>query len=260
MFFTDQLHRKIHILDAPQRIVSLVPSQTELLVDLGLEDNIVGITKFCVHPRHLLKTKTIVGGTKKVHFDKIKNLYPDIIICNKEENTRGMVLELEKIAPVWVTEIKNVADCLEMILAFGELFQKENQSVRLCKVIRDNLIDFQKFILDKPLKKTAYLIWKNPYMAAGNNTFINHLLEINHFENIFSNKESYPELTVEDLKTAECILLSSEPYPFKEKDMEELQTRFPEKKILLVDGEYFSWYGSRLQHAFDYFKRLHSDL
>src|SRR5690606_13423118 len=166
-------------------------------------------------------------------------------------------LELEKTAPVWVTDIRSVEDCMEMISSFGKLFQKESQSVRLCKVIRNNLIDFQKFISDKPVKKTAYLIWKNPYMAAGNNTFINHLLEINHFENIFSDKESYPEITVEELKAAGLILLSSEPYPFKEKHIEELQLHFPEKKILLADGEYFSWYGSRLQYAFEYFKRLH---
>src|SRR5690606_29150496 len=214
MEICDQLKRILYFSTLPKRIISLVPSQTELLVDLGLEDNIVGITKFCVHPHHLLKAKTVVGGTKKVDFDKIKNLRPDIIICNKEENTREMVLELEKTAPVWVTDIRSVEDCMEMISSFGKLFQKESQSVRLCKVIRNNLIDFQKFISDKPVKKTAYLIWKNPYMAAGNNTFINHLLEINHFENIFSDKESYPEITVEELKAAGLILLSSEPYPF----------------------------------------------
>ena len=260
MEFYDQLQKKIYLPAVPKRIVSLVPSQTELLVDLGLEENIVGITKFCVHPQNLIKTKTIVGGTKKVNFDKIKKLQPDIIICNKEENTQEMVLELEKIAPVWVTDIRSIADCLEMILSFGIIFRKENKAENISRMIQEKLLDFQEFVSDKPIRKVAYLIWKNPYMAAGNHTFIQHLLEVNRFENVFSNKERYPEIAIDELKAAQCILLSSEPYPFKEKHIEELQIYFPEKKILLVDGEYFSWYGSRLQYAFRYFKQLHLEM
>ena len=88
---TDQLGRKIKLSQVPKRIVSLVPSQTELLIHLGLEEQLVGITKFCVHPKHLLKTKQIVGGTKNVHFDRVRDLQPDIILCNKEENTQAIV-------------------------------------------------------------------------------------------------------------------------------------------------------------------------
>src|SRR5690554_2995659 len=98
MEFIDQLNRVVKLSKTPTRIVSLVPSQTELLVDLGLRDNIVGVTKFCVHPNKLRKEKTIVGGTKNVHFEKVTALNPDIVICNKEENTEEIVIELEKIA------------------------------------------------------------------------------------------------------------------------------------------------------------------
>ena len=124
MQLTDQLGIQ-HTFDTQLiRIVSLVPSQTELLYDLGLEDNIVGITKFCVHPVHFKATKTIVGGTKNVKFDKIKALQPDIIICNKEENTKEIVEELSAICPVWVTDIYTIEDNLQMISDFGQLFNK----------------------------------------------------------------------------------------------------------------------------------------
>lgn len=257
MIFTDQLHRKITLPAIPQRIVSLVPSQTELLVDLGLELSLVGITKFCIHPPHLRKTKIVVGGTKQVNFDKIKALNPDIILCNKEENTQEMVLELEKITPVWVSDIKDIPDCLGMISAFGKLFQKEEQAEKITKTITENRDDFQSFIQNKPFRKTAYLIWKNPYMTVGADTFIDYLLRLNRFDNIYRCKpERYPEIREEELHQAEVILLSSEPYPFKEKHIEEFQKTYPNKKIILADGEYFSWYGSRLQYAFAYFREL----
>tara|TARA_R110002072_G_scaffold117281_7_gene248209 strand:+ start:6563 stop:7348 length:786 start_codon:yes stop_codon:yes gene_type:complete len=261
MEITDALNRKVSLPGTPQRIVSLVPSQTELLVDLGLRKQIVGITKFCVHPDDLRKEKTIVGGTKQVHFDKIKDLKPDIILCNKEENTQEMVLELEKIAPVWVSDIKTVEDCCEMILSLGQLFAKQDVAFKITQQIQVETKIFAEFINNKPSFKVAYLIWKDPYMVAGKDTFINTLLELNNFKNIFLNIEGrYPKVTLEELKKVDLILLSSEPYPFSEKHILEIEEVVKNKKILLVDGEYFSWYGSRLLKAFSYFKKLHSKL
>jgi len=121
--FKDQLGRNITLKETPQRIISLVPSQTELLVDLGLEDNIVGITKFCVHPSRLRNEIEIVGGTKSIHLEKIKAAQPDIILCNKEENTKEMVKELEKVAPVHVSDIQNLAESYKLILQYGDMFQ-----------------------------------------------------------------------------------------------------------------------------------------
>lgn len=261
MIFTDQLHRKVSITKIPSRIISLVPSQTELLIDLGLEEKIVGVTKFCVHPSHLRKQKTVVGGTKQVHFDKIRQLTPDFIICNKEENTQEMVATLEIIAPVWVSDIENISDCLEMIQLLGIIFSKEAKAKTIIENIHKEWTAFKQEMTAKNFVKTAYLIWKDPYMAAGNNTFIHKMLELNRFENIFTaSKGRYPEIQIEELEPANLILLSSEPYPFKQKHIDELIEKIGYKKILLVDGEYFSWYGSRLEKAFDYFRKLQENI
>ncbi len=256
MEITDQLNRKLSLKKTPKRIISLVPSQTELLIDLGLENQLVGVTKFCVHPAGIKKEKTIVGGTKKVNIAKIKNLQPDIIICNKEENTQEMVFELEKIAPVWVSDIFTIDDNLEMINKLGRLFNKANIAQQISSLITAERNKFIKDISGRPVKKVAYLIWKNPFILAGRNTFINELLRLNQFENIITQPTSrYPETTLDELKTAELIFLSTEPYPFKEKDVKQIN-QLTGVKVLLVDGEYFSWYGSRLIKAFGYFKGI----
>lgn len=246
----------------PRRIVSLVPSQTELLFDLGLEDQIVGITKFCVHPKHLLTTKKIVGGTKQVHFEKIKALQPNIIICNKEENTLEMVQELSKIAPVWVTNVVTIADNFQMITDFGLLFDKTTEASTLIQNIELALVEFKTFIVTIPIQKVAYFIWKKPYMVAGSGTFINELLHLNRFDNFFGTQSRYPEIAIGALTRFDAVdqvLLSSEPYPFKNEDVAEFTSIFPNAKIRLVDGEYFSWHGSRLLPAITYFKKWHQD-
>ena len=244
----------------PSRIVSLVPSQTELLFDLGLEQNIVGITKFCVHPKHFLKSKTIVGGTKAVHFDKIKALNPDIIIANKEENTAEMVVELRKICTVWVTNVVNISDNLQMISDFGLLFGKQAEAQKWVQKIKFAHADFEQFMKVEMFKKVAYFIWAKPFMVAANNTFINEMLGLNKFQNIFQDLNRYPEIEIVQLevKLPDYIFLSSEPYPFKDKHKVALQ-QFTKAQIILVDGEYFSWHGSRILEAFDYFKKLHQN-
>ncbi|WP_034259149.1 ABC transporter substrate-binding protein [Aequorivita capsosiphonis] len=253
----DQLNRALKFEKTPSRIVSLVPSQTELLVDLGLRSQIVGVTKFCLHPADLRNKKNIVGGTKSVKLNKVKSLQPDIIICNKEENTEEMVLQLEKIAPVWISDVNSVSDSFKMIEAFGEIFNVSEKAAAINTKIASELQAFQEFASDLPLRKVLYLIWKNPYMAAGRDTFINKLLAINNFKNLIEDPKSrYPEVNTELFKEADVVLLSTEPYPFKEAHVLKLQNEI-EAEVLLVDGEYFSWYGSRLQNAFKYFKTLH---
>jgi ABC-type Fe3+-hydroxamate transport system substrate-binding protein len=201
---------------------------------------------------------TVVGGTKELHYDKIKALKPDIIICNKEENTPEIVEECSKIAPVWISDIYTLEDSLEMILSLGEIFKVCEKTSEICERIVAEAYNFSVTIQSSPRKKVAYLIWKKPYMAAGRNTFVNALLELNNFENILSEKKSrYPEIELSTLKSADLVLLSSEPFPFKESDVKELKKAL-QTEVLLVDGEYFSWYGSRLQNAFTYFKTLHS--
>ncbi|AVR45680.1 cobalamin-binding protein [Christiangramia fulva] len=256
MEIRDQLGRKIHLSKVPERIVSLVPSQTELLVDLGMEKNIVGITQFCVHPSYLKKIKTRVGGTKKVNFRKIHELEPDLILCNKEENTPEMVSELEKIATVHISDVVTIEDAFDLMLQYGKMFDRENFAQTMIGAIRKKLDNLRDSLKDKPVKKVAYFIWKAPYMLAGQNTFINSLLEINNFENAVK-ENRYPQMSLKEIKNLEpeLCLLSSEPYSFTEEHKKELQPHFSEVK--LVDGEYFSWYGSRLSEALDYFKALH---
>lgn len=259
--FYDQLGQEHHFGKTPQRIVSLVPSQTELLFDLGLEDSIVGITKFCVHPYHLKSTKKSVGGTKKVHFEKIKLLQPDIIIANKEENTLEIVEQLRAICPVWVTDVITIEDNEKMITDFGVLFNKRIDAQKWNDKIRFAQKDFMKFVSDKPIQKAAYFIWREPYMAAGDNTFINELLKINRFENIYANKAGrYPEIELKKIRLEgdpDLVFLSSEPYPFKEEHAFEIGRCTHHAKTVFVDGEMFSWYGTRLLRAFEYFKILH---
>jgi len=253
--FSDQTGRSITLEKTPERIISIVPSQTELLYDLGLDKEVAGITKFCVHPESWFKTKTRVGGTKQLKMEIIHKLRPDLIIANKEENVKEQVEELEKHYPVWISDVKKMQDARYMIQGVGKITGKERKANDL--IIRiDNA--FSKLEIPNPRPKTAYLIWQNPYMTAGGDTFIHTMLDAAGFENIFADKFRYPEITLEDLLVADCklLLLSSEPFPFKQKHINELQPQMPGTKIILVNGEMFSWYGSRLLKAPFYFQKL----
>lgn len=247
----------------PKRIVSLVPSQTELLFDLGQESKIVGITKFCVHPFHFKSIKKIIGGTKKVHFEKIRLLHPDVIIANKEENTKEIVAELSKICPVWVTNIVTFEDNLKMISDFGKLLDCRTESQKWTDKIEFAYSDFQQFIKDKPVKIVAYFIWANPYMVAGNDTFINEMLKLNNFQNIYQDKGRYPDIELKKIRlegNPDYVFLSSEPFPFTDEHAFEIGRFTHHAKTVFVDGEMFSWYGTRLVKAFEYFKILHQKI
>jgi ABC-type Fe3+-hydroxamate transport system substrate-binding protein len=253
--FTDQLNNSIHISFPPKRIVSLVPSQTELLYSLGLDEEVLGITKFCVHPNKWFTTKQRVGGTKTVKIDLIKNLQPDLIIANKEENVKEQIEALNSIAPVWVSDIHSLNDALIMIKSIGELV---NKPIDANKIVSDIKVEFEQLRFSKTRYRTAYLIWKDPFMAAGSDTFINDVMSYCGFDNILKDHLRYPQITVEQIQAKECelLMLSSEPYPFKEKHVKELQQQLPRTRIILVDGEFFSWYGSRLLLASTYLKTL----
>lgn len=260
--FTDQLNRKISINYPPKRIISLVPSQTELLFDLGLDTEVIGITKFCIHPESKFKEKTKIGGTKKLNLDLIRSLEPDLIIGNKEENEKLQIEELMNEFPVWMSDIYDLEDAKKTISQIGELVDREPEAAYLNHLIHAGFNDLQTLALQNNLsKRVAYLIWKKPYMFAGKDTFINHILALNGLSNVI--KESrYPEMDLAalDLLKPELVFLSSEPYPFNEKHLEEVRAVLPEAKVMLVDGEMFSWYGSRLVKAVQYFFQLQKEL
>lgn len=264
MFYTDQLGRKIELPSSPKRIISLVPSQTELLYDLGLRDEVIGITKFCIHPSEWFKTKTRIGGTKKFNFEVIKRLQPDLLIGNKEENEKVQIEQLMREYPVWMSDIYTLKDALDMITRIGALVNRQQKSQILKLRIEaefNNLTLLQT--TNSHLRTAAYFIWRDPWMVAGSNTFINDMLIRCGLQNVFADANGrYPEITSAQIKEAnpKVILLSSEPYPFKEKHIQELQALCPDAKIMLADGELFSWYGSRLLHAPDYFRKLKAEI
>ncbi|QIY90659.1 ABC transporter substrate-binding protein [Chryseobacterium gallinarum] len=235
------------------KIVSLVPSITEALFDLGLTGHeVVGRTKFCIHPKDKVKNVTIVGGTKNINVEKIKALQPDIILANKEENVKEQVEALMNDFKVMVTNVETIEDNYYLLKNIGKLIGREERAQLFNLKIYDVLNQAK---LDTSIK-TAYLIWKSPYMSVGSDTFIHRILSETGFENIFKNKTRYPEITPEDLAEADLIMLSSEPFPFKEKHIEELKVFYPDKKIMIVDGEAFSWYGTHIAKCENYFKEL----
>lgn len=252
---TDQLGRIITLKNTPQKIVSIVPSQTELLYYLGLADAIAGITKFCIHPAARVKHKTKVGGTRQLDMGLIRFLQPDLVIANKEENDQRQVEELAALYPTYISNPVGLPGALDMINDIGELTGTDERARQLSATIQQQFSRLHNLAI--PGIKAAYLIWRKPYMAAGTDTFINDMLKRCGFENAF-NETRYPEITADQLIAArpDIVFLSSEPYPFKQKHADELQQLLPVTMIKLVDGEMFSWYGSRLLYAPEYFIRL----
>ena len=249
----------IHFTHPPQKIISLVPSQTELLSYLALQQQVIGITKFCVHPQQWFTTKTRVGGTKNINLDLIKKLSPDLIIANKEENVKEQVEMLAKEFDVWVTDVNTLDEALEMINDIGQLTRTVNKAAELVAAIQKSFAQLQ--IEHFPIP-AVYLIWKDPYMTVGGNTFINDMMKRGGFQTIYHGKDRDPEITLNELRASPCkwILLSSEPYPFAQKHVDELREQLPGKKIILVDGEMFSWYGSWLLNVPLYFKKLREEI
>ena len=257
--YTDQLNRVVDIPFSPQRIVSLVPSQTELLYDLGLEARVVGITKFCVHPEKWFREKQRVGGTKTVDLEKIRMLHPDLIIANKEENVKEQVEALAKDFPVWISDVNKLDQAFKMIDSIGAITGQQERAGSIAAKIQ---LGFSQLQTQNPKRQTAYLIWKEPYMTVGGDTFIHDMLNQAGFQNVFYTSTRYPPISLADLQASACelVLLSSEPYPFNQKHVNELQQHLPGKKIVLVNGELFSWYGSRLLQAPSYFNSLRKEL
>ncbi len=253
--FIDQLGRPVFLSSTPKRIISLVPSQTELLFDLGLEKEVIGITKFCIHPEHRVKHTQKIGGTKTLDLERIRKLKPDLIIGNKEENEKEQIECLMSEFPVWMSDIYTLKDAISMIEKIGVLTGKSANASNLSAEISEkfNLLNSAK----QSKASVAYLIWKNPYMVAGRNTFINEILKIGGWENVFKDSR-YPIITADDLrrKSPDMIFLSSEPYPFAEKHIKEFKEICPNAKTIIIDGELFSWYGSRLKYTADYLMKL----
>jgi|SRR5690348_62147 len=244
-----------------KRIISVVPSLSELLFDLGLNEEVIGITKFCIHPQKWFKEKVRIGGTKTLQIEKIQALRPDLIIANKEENDKGQIERLAENCDVYLSDVNTLPDALKMIVRIGELTDHRQQAMELRFKIKKGFDTLSRHHAT-PNIRSAYFIWKNPWMVAANNTFINEMMRYAGLKNIFEEMSRYPAITIEELERLEpdLILLSTEPYPFKEKDKEEFDLLFPKTKIAIADGEMFSWYGSRLLKSIDYFHSFRKNI
>lgn len=249
-----QINKNLDTTKLPERIISLVPSITELLFYLGLGEKIVGVTNFCKYPKNEIKNVSKIGGTKNIDFNKIELLKPDLIISIKEENSKNDIVVLSKNYNVFIGDLYNYKSALDLIIEIGNICRVELKAKKLIKEIDAN---FNKLDLIEN-KTCCYLIWNNPIMTVGDNTFINSMLQKAGFENIFSNFNSYPVITENDIlnKNPKFILLSSEPFKFTEKHQKIYQEKYPNSKVILVDGEMFSWYGSRMLYAPKYFNSI----
>lgn len=239
----DQMDREVVFHKLPERIISLVPSITEYLLDLGVD--VVGRTKFCVHPKDKVRDIPIVGGTKHFKFERIAKLNPDLIVGNKEENYPEGIRELEKSFPIWMSDISTFEEQYGMMRALGRITGKIQVAENWIEKVRNRI----SFLQNSKSGKALYLIWYNPWMASGTHTYINSFLHKLGYENCLDDSR-YPQLTDKQIVEfkPEIILLSSEPFPFKEKHKSLVKGIYPEARVELVNGELFSWYGSRIVH------------
>ena len=254
--YTDQMGRAVELAEPPRRIVSLVPSQTELLFALGLDAEVVGVTRYCIAPADRIAGRARVGGTKDFDPEAVADLKPDLIIGAREENDRQRIERLQQNHPVWLSDVTDLDAALDMIQRVGVLVNRPQAAADLTGRIASAFADLPAF---RPLD-AAYLVWRRPYLAAGLGTFIDDMMRRCGLRNICAPRRRYPEVIAEDLAPAEVVLLSSEPFPFDEKHVAELGGDRPDRRVLLIDGTLFSWYGSRLVAAPAYFTRLRSEL
>jgi iron complex transport system substrate-binding protein len=255
---TDHLGRKIAFSHPPKRIISLVPAITETMYHLGLEDIIIGRTRFCIFPKDKVQRAINIGGTKDIKLDRIHDLKPELIIAEKEENTKEIVETLEQHYPVFVFEVQNIRDVYRMINDLGSITNRKEESIQMIKDIKNKLDNLP----NANGKRAAYVIWKKPYMVVGKDTYIQSTLEKMGFINPFTSFNGrYPVITEEDFQKAnlDYIFLATEPYPFKEKHLEEFQTLVSDAKPMIIDGEMF-WYGAKMIQAADYFRERFNDI
>lgn len=258
MKFTDQTGFDVEV-NSTLRVISIVPSQTEFLVDIGLGERLIAVTKFCIHPEGLIREVGHVGGTKNLNLDKIRELNPDLIIGNKEENTKEQIEELRKDFPVWMSDIYSVDDALSMMIDLGKILNLEKESKSIVDSIQEKRSDYYKEAFQN--KSCLYFIWTNPDMVVGSQNFIHDMIEESGMKNMgIELGERYPMLSEDIILSPDYIFLSTEPYPFKEEHIKEFQEKFPDSKVELVDGEMYSWYGSRMVKSYDYFEKLASEI
>ena len=263
---TDARGTTLTLAAPPQRIVSLVPSTTESLFALGCGERVVGITRFCVHPAEGLVGRVKVGGTKDLDMARLCALQPDLVIGNAEENTRELfaAIEAEGI-PLHVAFPRTVDDALADLLALGRLVGAAEAAAAQVARIQAARARLHAQVQGEGLRY-AYLIWRRPWMAINDQTFIAALLaEAGGVNVLGAHPDRYLTLAggAAELAAAqpEVVLLSSEPFPFQEKHADELaaESGLPRARFVLVDGERCSWHGVRMAEALGYLADLRAE-
>lgn len=251
----DQIGNTVTLTRFPQRIVSLVPSQTAFLFHIGVGERIVGTTDYCTHPPH---NTCRVGGTKNFNVAAVLALQPDLVVANKEENHRGRIEKLMAQVPVWVSDVHDLPSALQMMRELGRITGKEDTAQSTANQIAKSF-DVLKCELTPTGKSCAYFIWRKPYMVAGSGTFIHNMIDYLGLKNVYANYTRYPKTDADELRKVkpDYIFLSSEPYNFNATHIDEFRDMCPQANVLLVDGELFSWYGSTLLKTPDYFRNLY---
>ena len=245
-----------HAAEGDVRIVSLVPSITELLVDLGLAGSLVGRTGFCIHPREVVRGIPKVGGTKDVKVDRIRELAPTHVVVNVDENRLETVEEIASFAPsVIVTHPLAPLDNLELYRLLGGIFRREREAAELCARFEEALAT-----LGPPGEPVdvLYLIWRDPWMTVSRDTYISRSLALVGWQTVpAESSDRYPLVDPAELAgSVERVLLSSEPFRFRERHIPELRALVPGAEVMLIDGEMTSWYGSRAISAIGYLREL----
>lgn len=262
MRVTDQTGRQVDISEAPRRIVSCVPSITELIAGLGAETRLIGRTKFCIHPSSLSGTVEVIGGTKNLKIEKIIALRPDLIVVNKEENIKEQVEALFGVAPVYVSDVADLEDNYILIRDLSLILGLKQKGEALNNSISRGFERLSGKIAGLPGVSCLYLIWKNPWMSVGGDSIISNVMRACGLENVLALHTRYPELQEEMMKELkpDVVLLSSEPFPFSDKHIAEIKSILPDSHVVTVDGTMFSWYGSRMDKAPDYLGQLITDI
>ncbi|MCB0833744.1 MAG: ABC transporter substrate-binding protein [Bacteroidetes bacterium] len=254
----DALGRHVRFDRPPTRVVSLIPSITESLFELGLESSVQGVSKYCIYPAGLTDGKRKVGGQKNPDFQAIEEINPDLIILNREENKPDHIRKLGEKYPIWVTYPRQFLDTLALLRDLGGIFGvsvDDYQSEIRAGVEALHLEAAQRC-------RVLYLIWRNPWMSINGDTFIHDVLKLHGLDNVFAeHPERYFEVSVDEIisKNPEMIILPDEPYRFLKKHIAEFGDlpiqAVASGRVFLADGTYFCWYGTRSARTSSYIRK-----
>ncbi len=250
---SDDLGREVLIPEQPQRIISLCPSVTYSLIKLGCRNQLAGRTRYCIHPKEEVAGIPVVGPVQGFSMDAVHALNPDLILAVKEENAKDEVLKLSEAYPVFVFDVKDVRQNADHLLKLGLLCGREEEAAEIVRSFPDKA-------MPKKSVQSLYLIWKDPWMGVGANTYTGSVLSFFGLPQKAHFTEAYPKLSGQDFRGADLIMLSSEPFHFQEHHRKELQALYPDKNIILVEGEMFCWFGAWFANTESYLKSVLRDI